>query len=45
MAEVVVLIVPTIYALTGGLLMQWWLGYNFSVAVWVGVSCAVWDRG
>jgi Cu(I)/Ag(I) efflux system membrane protein CusA/SilA len=34
--EVVVLIVPTIYAMTGGLLMQWLLGYNFSVAVWVG---------
>jgi Cu(I)/Ag(I) efflux system membrane protein CusA/SilA len=31
-----VLIIPTIYALTGGLLLQWWLGYNFSVAVWVG---------
>ena len=24
------------YALTGGLLLQWALGYNFSVAVWVG---------
>ena len=35
-AEAVVLIVPTIYALTGGLLLQWLLGYNFSVAVWVG---------
>ena len=35
-AEAVVLIVPTIYALTGGLLLQWMLGYNFSVAVWVG---------
>jgi Cu(I)/Ag(I) efflux system membrane protein CusA/SilA len=35
-AEVVVLIVPTFYAMTGGLLMQWLLGYNFSVAVWVG---------
>ena len=34
--EVIVLIVPTFYALTGGLLMQWLLGYNFSVAVWVG---------
>jgi Cu(I)/Ag(I) efflux system membrane protein CusA/SilA len=34
--EALVLIVPTIYALTGGLLLQWWLGYNFSVAVWVG---------
>jgi copper/silver efflux system protein len=31
-----VLIVPTIYAMTGGLLLQWLLGYNFSVAVWVG---------
>jgi copper/silver efflux system protein len=36
MAEALVLIFPTIYALTGGLLLQWWLGYNFSVAVWVG---------
>jgi Cu(I)/Ag(I) efflux system membrane protein CusA/SilA len=34
--EAVVLILPTIYALTGGLLLQWLLGYNFSVAVWVG---------
>jgi hypothetical protein len=31
-AEAVVLIVPTIYAMTGGLLLQWLLGYNFSVA-------------
>jgi Cu(I)/Ag(I) efflux system membrane protein CusA/SilA len=35
-AEALVLIFPTVYALTGGLLLQWWLGYNFSVAVWVG---------
>lgn len=35
-AEAVVLIVPTIYAMTGGLLLQWLLHYNFSVAVWVG---------
>ena len=35
-AEAVVLIIPTIYALTGGLLLQWLLHYNFSVAVWVG---------
>jgi copper/silver efflux system protein len=34
--EAAVLIVPTIYAMTGGLLLQWLLGYNFSVAVWVG---------
>ena len=36
LAEAVVLILPTVYAMTGGLLLQWWLGYNFSVAVWVG---------
>src|SRR5207302_10334833 len=35
-AESVVLIVPTLYAITGGLVLQWLLGYNFSVAVWVG---------
>lgn len=35
-AEAAVLIFPTIYALTGGLILQWLLGYNFSVAVWVG---------
>ena len=30
----VILAVP--FALTGGVLLQGWLGYNFSVAVWVG---------
>ena len=35
-AESVVLIFPTIYALTGGLILQKLLGYNFSVVVWVG---------
>jgi copper/silver efflux system protein len=34
--EAVVLILPTIYAISGGVLLQWLLGYNFSVAVWVG---------
>jgi Cu(I)/Ag(I) efflux system membrane protein CusA/SilA len=34
--EAAVLIFPTIYALTGGLILQRFLGYNFSVAVWVG---------
>ena len=34
--EAVVLIVPTLYAMSGGLLLQWLLRYNFSVAVWVG---------
>ena len=35
-AESAVLILPTFYAMTGGLILQWLLGYNFSVAVWVG---------
>jgi copper/silver efflux system protein len=35
-AEALVLIFPTIYALSGGLLLQWLLHYNFSVAVAVG---------
>jgi len=34
--EAIVLIFPTFYAMTGGLLLQWLIGYNFSVAVWVG---------
>ena len=34
--EAAVLIFPTIYALTGGLILQRLLGYNFSVAAWVG---------
>jgi copper/silver efflux system protein len=34
--EAAVLIFPTLYAMSGGLLLQWIMGYNFSVAVWVG---------
>jgi len=34
--ESFVLIFPTIYAMSGGLLLQWLLHYNFSVAVAVG---------
>jgi len=34
--EALILIFPTIYALSGGLLLQWLLHYNFSVAVAVG---------
>lgn len=34
--EALVLIFPTFYAISGGLLLQWILGYNFSVAVLVG---------
>lgn len=35
-AEALMLMIPTAYALTGGLLLQWLLHYNFSVAVAVG---------
>jgi Cu(I)/Ag(I) efflux system membrane protein CusA/SilA len=35
-AEALVLIFPTIYAMSGGLLLQWMLHYNFSVAVAIG---------
>jgi len=31
-----VLIFPTLYAMSGGLILQGVLGCNFSVAVWVG---------
>ena len=34
--EAIVLILPTMYAMTGGLLLQYMMGFNFSVAVWVG---------
>jgi Cu(I)/Ag(I) efflux system membrane protein CusA/SilA len=35
-AEALVLIFPTVYAMSGGLLLQWLLHYNFSVATAVG---------
>ncbi len=35
-SEAVIVMLSVVYAMTGGLILQWWLGYNFSVAVWVG---------
>jgi Cu(I)/Ag(I) efflux system membrane protein CusA/SilA len=35
-SESVVVMLSVVYAMTGGVLLQWLLGYNFSVAVWVG---------
>jgi Cu(I)/Ag(I) efflux system membrane protein CusA/SilA len=35
-AEALVLLLPCLYAMTGGLLLQYLMGFNFSVAVWVG---------
>jgi Cu(I)/Ag(I) efflux system membrane protein CusA/SilA len=34
--ESLVVMVSVVFAMTGGVVLQSWLGYNFSVAVWVG---------
>jgi Cu(I)/Ag(I) efflux system membrane protein CusA/SilA len=34
--ESAIVMVSVLYAMTGGVLLQWWTGYNLSVAVWVG---------
>ena len=35
-SEAAIVILSVVYAMTGGVVLQWLLGYNFSVAVWVG---------
>jgi Cu(I)/Ag(I) efflux system membrane protein CusA/SilA len=35
-SEASIVMLSVVYAMTGGVILQWWLGYNFSVAVWVG---------
>jgi Cu(I)/Ag(I) efflux system membrane protein CusA/SilA len=35
-SEATIVMLSVVYAMTGGVILQWWLGYNFSVAVWVG---------
>jgi Cu(I)/Ag(I) efflux system membrane protein CusA/SilA len=35
-AESAIVMLSVVYAMTGGVVLQWLLGYNFSVAVWVG---------
>ena len=35
-AEAGMVMLSVVYAMTGGVVLQWLLGYNFSVAVWVG---------
>jgi Cu(I)/Ag(I) efflux system membrane protein CusA/SilA len=35
-SEAVIVMLSVVYAMTGGVILQWLLGYNFSVAVWVG---------
>jgi Cu(I)/Ag(I) efflux system membrane protein CusA/SilA len=36
LSESLILMVAVLYAMTGGVILQYLLGYNFSVAVWVG---------
>jgi Cu(I)/Ag(I) efflux system membrane protein CusA/SilA len=35
-SEATIVMFSVAYAMTGGVILQWLLGYNFSVAVWVG---------
>jgi len=35
-SEATIVILSVVYAMTGGIILQWLLGYNYSVAVWVG---------
>ncbi|HSS45429.1 MAG TPA: efflux RND transporter permease subunit, partial [Thermoanaerobaculia bacterium] len=35
-SEATIVMLSVIYAMTGGVILQWLLGYNFSVAVWIG---------
>jgi len=35
-SESIILMIAVVYAMTGGVILQYLLGYNFSVAVWVG---------
>jgi Cu(I)/Ag(I) efflux system membrane protein CusA/SilA len=35
-SEALIVMLSVVYAMTGGIILQWLLGYNFSVAVWVG---------
>jgi copper/silver efflux system protein len=35
-AEATIVMLSVVFAMTGGAILQWMLGYNFSVAVWIG---------
>jgi len=35
-SEALILLLPCLYAMTGGIVLQYLMGFNFSVAVWVG---------
>jgi Cu(I)/Ag(I) efflux system membrane protein CusA/SilA len=35
-SEATIVMLSVVYAMTGGVVLQWLLGYNFSVAVWIG---------
>jgi Cu(I)/Ag(I) efflux system membrane protein CusA/SilA len=35
-SEATIVMLSVVFAMTGGVILQWLLGYNFSVAVWIG---------
>ena len=35
-SEAMIVMLSVVFAMTGGVILQWLLGYNFSVAVWIG---------
>ena len=35
-SEAMIVMMSVVFAMTGGVILQWLLGYNFSVAVWIG---------
>jgi Cu(I)/Ag(I) efflux system membrane protein CusA/SilA len=35
-SEAAIVMLSVVYAMTGGVILQWLLGYSFSVAVWIG---------
>ena len=43
-SESIILMIAVIYAMTGGVILQYLLGYNFSVAVMGGIYCPLWNR-
>ena len=35
-SEAMIVMLSVVFAMTGGVILQWFLGYNFSVTVWIG---------
>jgi Cu(I)/Ag(I) efflux system membrane protein CusA/SilA len=42
-SEATIVMLSVVYAMTGAVILQWLLGFNFSVAVWVGyIASTAW---